>query len=634
MISRKPSVLTAMVNPSPFTAPRTRSSRLLPLPLSLAVVAGFLVACRSEPAEQVKLREGSVDRRTVAESPFDSQNFNVVVGIGGGGGGAAAGPGSPGTVRGKYGGRLSYLSGGRAGQYGGALDGAGGEVYAELDLRGFIPTQADPRRTFAVDVDTAGYSNVRRILRDGGLPPVDAVRLEEMLNYFRYQDAPEQGGDPFGVTIELANCPWNPVHRLARVGISSQAIPQGYRQSANLVFLLDVSGSMNSADKLPLLKQSLHMLCQNLNGRDSVAIVVYAGAAGLVLPATSCANTDAILSSLSRLRAGGSTAGAAGIQLAYAQARENFIPGGINRVILATDGDFNVGISNRDELIKMIQKEAESGVSLTALGFGTGNLKDATLEQLADKGNGNYAYIDSITEARKVLVEELGATLETVAKDVKIQVTFDPTRVLAHRLLGYENRMLAHADFEDDKKDAGEIGAGHGVTALFELVPVGTEMPDLEDREDDPDAAQGHFEGPGMMRVDLRYKRPGDGDESSLLTSFHAEDTGSVMMTATDDLRFAAAVAWFAEELRSSTPDPEVFAALRPLAASSLGEDSGGWRAGFLEMVDLAQGAAQRKLEEAEASAEETEDEEGPIIIGGDMHCTRPESALEVSRLK
>jgi len=399
------------------------------------------------------------------------------------------------------------------------------------------------------------------------------------------------------VTIELADCPWEPQHRLARVGISTQAIPKGYRQSANLVFLLDVSGSMNSADKLPLLKQSMHMLCQNLNNRDSVAIVVYAGAAGLVLPSTSAANTDAILSSLEELQAGGSTAGAAGIQLAYAQAREHFIPAGINRVILATDGDFNVGISDRSELIELIQREAESGVSLTTLGFGTGNLKDATLEQLADKGNGNYGYIDSIAEARKVLVEELGATLETVAQDVKIQVTFDPERVVAHRLLGYENRMLAHADFEDDAKDAGEIGAGHGVTALFELVPVGVDMPELEDREDDPDASKGKFEGPGMMRVDLRYKRPGDLEQASLLTSFHADDTGSVMMTASDDLRFAAAVAWFAEELRSESPDPQVFAGLKLLAESSLGEDEGGWRSGFLEMVDMAQGAAQRKLD-------------------------------------
>jgi len=476
-------------------------------------------------------------------------------------------------------------------------DVAGGEVYGELDLRGFLPTRVDPRRTFAVDVDTAGYSNVRRILRGGNLPPIDAVRLEELVNYFRYQDSPERAGDPFGVTIELADCPWEPQHRLARVGISTQAIPKGYRQSANLVFLLDVSGSMNSADKLPLLKQSMHMLCQNLNNRDSVAIVVYAGAAGLVLPSTSAANTDAILSSLEELQAGGSTAGAAGIQLAYAQAREHFIPAGINRVILATDGDFNVGISDRSELIELIQREAESGVSLTTLGFGTGNLKDATLEQLADKGNGNYGYIDSIAEARKVLVEELGATLETVAQDVKIQVTFDPERVVAHRLLGYENRMLAHADFEDDAKDAGEIGAGHGVTALFELVPVGVDMPELEDREDDPDASKGKFEGPGMMRVDLRYKRPGDLEQASLLTSFHADDTGSVMMTASDDLRFAAAVAWFAEELRSESPDPQVFAGLKLLAESSLGEDEGGWRSGFLEMVDMAQGAAQRKLD-------------------------------------
>lgn len=614
MTFQQPSIAAFKAIPRPFDARNTRGAGVPPLPLALLALLGFLPACRSEQVVEPILRESDVVYGGIPTSK------------------EAAGPGSPGPVMGKFGERLGRLGGGGGGRSRMSVDGAGGEVYGELDLRGFIPTQADPRRTFAVDVDTAGYSNVRRILRDGGLPPVDAVRLEEMLNYFRYQDAPETGSDPFGVTIELADCPWNPVHRLARVGISSQAIPQGYRQSANLVFLLDVSGSMSSADKLPLLKQSLHMLCQNLNGRDSVAIVVYAGAAGLVLPATSCANTDAILSSLSRLKAGGSTAGAAGIQLAYAQAREHFIPGGINRVILATDGDFNVGISNRDELIKMIQKEAESGVSLTALGFGTGNLKDATLEQLADKGNGNYAYIDSISEARKVLVEELGATLETVAKDVKIQVTFDPTRIIAHRLLGYENRMLAHADFEDDEKDAGEIGAGHGVTALFELVPMGVEMPELEDREDDPDAAQGHFEGPGMMRVDLRYKRPA-GDESSLLTSFHAEDTGSVMMTATDDLRFAAAVAWFAEELRSSTPDPEVFATLRPLAASSLGEDSGGWRAGFLEMVDLAQGAAQRKLEEAEARVDEAESEEEPIIQTN-MPGTRSEVVLDISGLK
>ena len=331
----------------------------------------------------------------------------------------------------------------------------------------------DRQSTFSIDVDTASYSNVRRFLVQNSLPPKDAVRIEEMLNYFPYHDAPPSSAseDPFAVHVEVAGCPWNAQHRLARIGIAAKPIDQSNRPASNLVFLVDVSGSMNADNKLPLVQWGLQRLVEQLGENDRVALVVYAGAAGLVLPSTSCQNKAEILSAIEQLQSGGSTNGGAGIQLAYDVAVQNFIKNGTNRVIMATDGEFNVGLIPRPDLVRLIEAKAKSGVFLSVLGFGMGNIKDATLEQIADKGNGHYAYIDAQREAYKVLVQEMGSTLVNVAKDVKIQVDFNAAKVAQFRLIGYENRIMAHRDFNDDTKDAGEIGAGHHVTALYELVP-------------------------------------------------------------------------------------------------------------------------------------------------------------------
>jgi anti-sigma factor RsiW/uncharacterized protein YegL len=339
-------------------------------------------------------------------------------------------------------------------------DPTGGEVYQEAGTQGFVSTVEHPETTFSIDVDTASYSNVRRFLEDGSLPPADAVRIEEMLNYFGYAYAEPRGAEPFAVQTEIASCPWNPQARIVQIGVKGRSIAPAAVPPRSLVFLLDVSGSMMIGDKLPLLKRSLALLVSDLRPEDSVAIVVYAGASGVVLPPTSGREPGKILAALERLEAGGSTNGGAGIELAYALAQQSFRPGGINRVILATDGDFNVGTTSQGALERLIVKKRDSGVFLSVFGFGTGNLQDATMELLADKGNGNYAYIDSLQEARKVLVEQAGGTLVTIAKDVKIQVEWNPAKVGSYRLVGYENRMLEHRDFNDDKKDAGEIGAG------------------------------------------------------------------------------------------------------------------------------------------------------------------------------
>ena len=339
----------------------------------------------------------------------------------------------------------------------------------------FQLVENEPQSTFSIDVDTASYSNVRRFLTQNMLPPRDAVRIEELLNYFPYHDAPPPipAKIPLRSIVEIAGCPWNARHRLARIGIAARPIDQARRPPSNLVFLVDVSGSMDEPNKLPLVQWGLQRLVEQLDENDRVAIVVYAAASGVVLPSTSCLNKAEILSAIEELRAGGSTNGGAGIQLAYDVATQNFIKNGTNRVILATDGDFNVGVTDNDELVRLIEAKAKSGVFLSVLGFGMGNIKDDKLEKLADKGNGHYAYIDSPREAYKVLVEEMGATLITVAKDVKIQVDFNPDTVSAYRLIGYENRVMANEDFDNDAKDAGEIGAGHHVTALYELVPAG-----------------------------------------------------------------------------------------------------------------------------------------------------------------
>jgi Ca-activated chloride channel family protein len=442
--------------------------------------------------------------------------------------------------------------------------------------------------TFSIDVDTASYALVRRFLvQEGRLPPKGAVRIEEMVNYFRYDIPGPVDGDPFAVLVDAAAAPWEPRHRLVRIALKAREVPEAERPPSNLVFLLDVSGSMDEPKKLPLVQRSIRLLAERLRPEDRVAIVVYAGASGLVLPSTTGDRKAEIVAALDGLRAGGSTNGGAGIELAYAIAREHFIPGGVNRVILATDGDFNVGVTNQSELVDLIEREAKSKVFLTALGFGVGNIKDSTLERLADKGNGIYAYIDRLSEAAKVLVEEAGGTLQTVAKDVKIQVEWNPAHVAAYRIIGYENRMLAAQDFADDQKDAGEIGAGHTVTAFYEVVPAGEPVPGapVDDlRYQSPPAPTG---SPETLTVKLRFKEP-EGD-ASVLRERPFEDLGLAFDAAPEDFRFAAAVAGFGLLLRESAHRGSAnYAAVREIAASALGRDDGGRRAEFLSLVGKA----------------------------------------------
>jgi Ca-activated chloride channel family protein len=452
----------------------------------------------------------------------------------------------------------------------------GGEAFAPITDNAFQDAQKDAQSTFAIDVDTASYSNIRRFLNQNVLPPKDAVRIEEMLNYFPYRDVPpaSSSDQPFAIHTEIAACPWNAQHRLARIGIAAKSIDQSRRPRSNLVFLVDVSGSMNEPNKLPLVQWGLQRLVEQLGENDQVAMVVYAGASGLVLPSTSCQNKAAIDGAIEQLQAGGSTNGGAGIQLAYDVATQHFIKNGTNRVILATDGDFNVGIQDVDKLVELIEAKKKSGVFLSVLGFGMGNLKDATLEKLADKGNGHYAYIDSQREAYKVLVEEMGATLITVAKDVKIQVDFNSDRVAQFRLIGYENRKLAHRDFDDDTKDAGEIGAGHHVTALYELVPVAN--------------AQKLPESTGQsMVVKLRYKRPSE--DTSRLTEHKVIDQNLDFGHATSDLRFASAIAGFGMLLRNSPYRGSLtYAGLLEIAQPTLADDPSGYHREAVELIRRA----------------------------------------------
>ncbi|HLT34760.1 MAG TPA: VWA domain-containing protein [Enhygromyxa sp.] len=454
------------------------------------------------------------------------------------------------------------------------------ERYVQLAPNNFVTTAADQKSTFSIDVDTASYANVRRfLLSNQQLPPGSAVRTEELINYFEY-DYPQPSGDaPFSLTTEVGPCPWNSAHRLVHVGVQGKILNPGATPARNLVFLIDVSGSMASEDKLGLVKHGLAALTEQLRARDHVSIVVYAGAAGVVLPPTSGADKRTILDALDRLESGGSTNGGEGIEAAYALARQTFVKGGVNRVVLASDGDFNVGISNTDELIRLIEKQRESGVFLSVLGVGTGNYNDHMMEQLADKGNGNYSYIDGMFEARKVLVAEAGATLVTIAKDVKIQVEFDPDQVAAHRLVGYENRVMAHHEFDDDRKDAGEIGAGHSVTAIYEIAP------NQQADDDDP-----------LMQLHLRYKKP-DGDDSRKI-SVAVEDDDRELAASSNDYRFAAAVAGFGERLRGS--EGPSYAEILALAEGSLGADAQCYRHQFLELVWSAARLSGEQLERPE----------------------------------
>ena len=470
------------------------------------------------------------------------------------------------------------------------------EAYAYRQDNAFLDAVGNPLSTFSADVDTASFANVRRFLAEGRRPPPDAVRVEELVNYFPYHYAAPTGSVPFAATLEVAGAPWAPAHRLVRIGLKGREVSDASRPAANLVFLLDVSGSMNQSNKLPLVQQSLRLLLGRLRPDDRVAIVVYAGASGLALPSTPVARKTEIIEAIDALRAGGSTNGAMGIQLAYDVAKANFIAGGVNRVILATDGDFNVGVTSEGELTRLIGEKAKSGVFLTVLGFGMGNYKDSTLELLADKGNGNYAYIDTLAEAKKTLVEQAGGTLVTIAKDVKLQVEFNPAQVQAYRLIGYENRLLRKEDFNNDQVDAGEIGSGHTVTALYEVVPVGVELPAQPGV--DPLKYQAVAARPAgadngeLLTLKIRYKEP-SADVSQLL-AFPLRDGGARFADASQDFKFAAAVASFGMLLRDS---PHKGAAtlgdVLAWAQAGTGSDEGGHRAEFLGLVERAQALPQ-----------------------------------------
>jgi Ca-activated chloride channel family protein len=516
--------------------------------------------------------------------------------------------------------------GGGVGQAGilGVLDGGSdpgaalNERYADIPPNRFVTTSEDPKSTFSIDVDTASYANVRRfLLSDHQLPPPAAVRTEELINYFDYEYAQPTGDAQFSLTTEIGPCPWNAEHRLVHVGVQGKRIDSGETPPRNLVFLLDVSGSMGEPDKLPLVKHGLAELTEQLGSRDRVSIVVYAGAAGVVLPPTSGADKHTILGALDQLESGGSTNGGEGIELAYALAERNFVKGGVNRVVLATDGDFNVGVSSHDALIELIEKKRESGVFLSVLGFGTDNLNDHTMEQLADKGNGNYSYIDGMFEARKVLVAEAGATLVTIAKDVKIQVEFDPDQVAQHRLVGYENRVMAHHEFDDDRKDAGEIGAGHSVTAIYEITPTAN-----ADDDDDP-----------LLQLDLRYKQP-DQDESRKI-SIAVDDSGQDLGFSSNDYRFAAAVAAFSERLRGE--QALSYAQILALAQGSLGPDTQCYRHQFLELVWTAASQSGEQLDRPDWSCTVQRENEPHDDIEPHEHETSEQSwqafVLEVLRL-
>ena len=486
----------------------------------------------------------------------------------------------------------------RADRYGG-IRAPNGEfntaAYDHIVENPFLDAKSNPLSTFSIDVDTASYSNIRRFINEGSLPPKDVVRVEEMINYFSYDYAQPTDEKPFAVHVDLASCPWEPSHRLVRIGLKGREIATDKRGASNLVFLLDVSGSMEPTERLPLVKQAMRLLVEKLTENDRVAIVVYAGASGVALPSTNGAHKEQILQALENLQAGGSTNGAEGIQLAYRIAADNFIKGGVNRVILATDGDFNVGVTNQGDLIRVIEEKAKTGVFLSVLGVGTDNLKDSTMQKLADKGNGNYAYLDSLDEARKVLVQQMNGTLVTIAKDVKIQVEFNPARVASYRLIGYEKRMLRKEDFNNDKVDAGEIGAGHTVTALYEVVPVGVSrnpaasVPPVDTLKYSANERSTNERSTSseMLTVKLRYKKP-DGDKSDLVECAVTDDSGD-FAKASPDFKFAAAVAEFGMILRDSEhKGTGTFGAVLEWANEGKGVDANGYRAGFIELVRKA----------------------------------------------
>ena len=465
------------------------------------------------------------------------------------------------------------------------------ETYNPIQENSFLKANAHPLSTFGIDVDTAAYSNVRRFINQGQLPPKDAIRIEELINYFSYDYPQPKGEQPFAVTTEMAAAPWNPQHRLVQIGLQGRRLSTENLPPSNLVFLLDASGSMNEPNKLPLLQKSLQLMVNELNANDRVAIVVYAGNAGLVLPSTPGSQKAKILEAIDKLEAGGSTAGGEGLELAYKVAQEQFIESGNNRIILATDGDFNVGPSSDTELVNLIEQKREQGVFLTVLGFGQGNLQDAKMEQIANKGNGQFAYIDSQLEAKKALVTELGGTLVALAKDVKIQVAFNPKQVQSYRLIGYENRLLQSQDFEDDRKDAGELGAGHTVTALYEIIPpsVKDDSPTSKPQSGEQETQSlPTFKSNELLQVNLRYKQPQQ-NESQLITQT-VTDQGATFDKASTNLRFSAAVAAFGMVLRESAyKGNATLAQVQKWASQSQGPDLEGYRAEFLRLVEKSQ---------------------------------------------
>lgn len=555
------------------------------------------LAIRSETTAPPNATEGVLERKVLTQEEAASLDHSTAIGVGFSahrgtssfstrtlsGSGRAGGPTKP------AGGQLNgfHLN---AAQGGVDATKQNTEAYASTGENPFKLPANDPLSTFSIDVDTASYANTRRFLNGGQLPPVDAVRLEEFVNYFRYAYPKPRGTEPFSSQATVASCPWAPTHKLVQIGLRARDIEHAKRPSSNLVFLIDVSGSMDDPLKLPLLVRSMRMLVDQLDERDRIAIVVYAGSSGLVLPSTNCSWKAVILDALDRLQAGGSTNGGEGIELAYKIAAENFITHGQNRVVLCTDGDFNVGVTSAGELTLLVEEKRKSNVFLSVLGFGQGNVKDSTMELLADKGNGNYAYVDSLAEARKVLVAEMGGTLFTVAKDVKIQVEFNPARVQAWRLIGYENRVLAHKDFNDDTKDAGEIGAGHTVTAMYEVVPIGVRFePGIDAlRYQTPPRTTAASYTDELLTLKLRYKAP-TGDTSQLVST-PVKDSNTSWQDANQDFKFAAAVAGFGMVLRrSQNAGGYTMADVLNLATAGIGDDVGGYRTEFLALVRKAQ---------------------------------------------
>ncbi|MEY4538359.1 MAG: hypothetical protein RLZZ306_116 [Bacteroidota bacterium] len=460
------------------------------------------------------------------------------------------------------------------------------EEYKSEKEIGFKATDKDPQTTFSIDVDRAAYTNVRRFINNGQMPPKDAIRIEEMINYFDYNYAQPKGKEPVNIETEISDSPWNKGLKILHIGLQAKTIPTDNLPASNLVFLIDVSGSMSESNKLPLVKSAFKLLTDQLREQDHVAIVVYAGAAGLVLPPTSGKDKTKIKDALDNLSAGGSTAGGAGIELAYKTALENFVKGGNNRVILATDGDFNVGVSSIESLEKLVENKRKSGIFLSVLGFGMGNYKDSKMETISDKGNGNYAYIDNLSEAEKVFVKEFGGTLFTVAKDVKLQLEFNPKYVKAYRLIGYENRALANEDFKNDAKDAGEMGSGHTVTAIYEIIPAGIESSFLPDKLKYQQFTQ-TFMGSiseEVCTVKIRYKQP-DSDKSVQIEEV-VKDTHITLEKTSENFRFSAAVASFGLLLRNSDFKGSAnYEQVVNLAKNAFGKDSEGYRAEFLKLV-------------------------------------------------